>query len=146
LKLNIFIINHIGPMPKKNDKPEILIRLDKWLWCARFYKTRNIAANALKTGKVTANGERAKPSKMVKAGDTLNIRKGPYSHVITLLGLARSRKSATGAALLYEESSESISERELVASRLKVEAALMPATKGRPSKKDRRSIIKFKNL
>ncbi len=146
MKLNIFIINHIGPMPKKNDKPEILIRLDKWLWCARFYKTRNIAANALKTGKVTANGERAKPSKMVKAGDTLNIRKGPYSHVITLLGLARSRKSATGAALLYEESSESISERELVASRLKVEAALMPATKGRPSKKDRRSIIKFKNL
>ena len=133
-------------MPKKNDKPEILIRLDKWLWCARFYKTRNIAANALKTGKITANGERAKPSKMVKAGDTLNIRKGPYSHVITLLGLARSRKSATGAALLYEESSESISERELVASRLKVEAALMPATKGRPSKKDRRSIIKFKNL
>ena len=146
MKLNIFIINHIGPMPKKNDKPEILIRLDKWLWCARFYKTRNIAANALKTGKITANGERAKPSKMVKAGDTLNIRKGPYSHVITLLGLARSRKSATGAALLYEESSESISERELVASRLKVEAALMPATKGRPSKKDRRSIIKFKNL
>ncbi len=133
-------------MPKKNEKTEILIRLDKWLWCARFYKTRNIAANALKTGKITANGERAKPSKMIKAGDTLNIRKGPYSHVITLLGLARSRKSATGAALLYEESSESISERELVASRLKVEAALMPATKGRPSKKDRRSIIKFKNL
>jgi len=133
-------------MPKKNEKTEILIRLDKWLWCARFYKTRNIAANALKTGKITANGERAKPAKMVKAGDTLNIRKGPYSHVITLLGLARSRKSATGAALLYEESSESISERELVASRLKVEAALMPATKGRPSKKDRRSIIKFKNL
>jgi len=133
-------------MPKKNEKTEILIRLDKWLWCARFYKTRNIAANALKTGRITANGERAKPSKMVKAGDTLNIRKGPYSHVITLLGLARSRKSATGAALLYEESSESISERELVASRLKVEAALMPATKGRPSKKDRRSIIKFKNL
>ena len=146
MKLNIFIINHIGPMPKKNEKTEILIRLDKWLWCARFYKTRNIAANALKTGKITANGERAKPSKMVKAGDTLNIRKGPYSHVITLLGLARSRKSATGAALLYEESSESISERELVASRLKVEAALMPTTKGRPSKKDRRSIIKFKNL
>lgn len=145
MKLNIFI-NHIGPMPKKNEKTEILIRLDKWLWCARFYKTRNIAANALKTGRITANGERAKPSKMVKAGDTLNIRKGPYSHVITLLGLARSRKSATGAALLYEESSESISERELVASRLKVEAALMPATKGRPSKKDRRSIIKFKNL
>ena len=68
------------------------------------------------------------------------------NELITLLGLARSRKSATGAALLYEESSESISERELVASRLKVEAALMPATKGRPSKKDRRSIIKFKNL
>ena len=146
MKLNIFIINHIWPMPKKNEKTEILIRLDKWLWCARFYKTRNIAANALKTGKITANGERAKPAKMVKPGDSLNIRKGPYSHVITLLGLARSRKSATGAALLYEESSESISERELVASRLKVEAALMPTTKGRPSKKDRRSIIKFKNL
>ena len=133
-------------MSKNNEKPDIVIRLDKWLWCARFYKTRNIAANALKTGKVTANGDRAKPSKTVKPGDSLNIRKGPYHYAITVLDLAKSRRSAAGAALLFEEQPESISERETVAARLKAEAALMPITKGRPSKKDRRSIIKFKNL
>ncbi len=133
-------------MPRNNEKTEVLTRLDKWLWCARFYKTRNIAANALKTGKVTANGDRAKPSKTVKPGDKLDIRKGPYHHAITVLDLAKSRKSAAGAALLYEESPASISKRESVAIQLKAEAALMPTTKGRPSKKDRRSIIRFKNL
>ena len=133
-------------MPKKSDKIDVLIRLDKWLWCARFYKTRNIAANALKTGKITTNGDRAKPSKTVKPGDKLNIRKGPYHYVITVLELAKSRKSAAGAALLYEESPESISKRESLATQLKAEAILMPTTKGRPSKKDRRSIIKFKSL
>ena len=133
-------------MPKSNEKTDTLIRLDKWLWCARFYKTRSIASNALKTGKVTANGERAKPSKTARPGDKLNIRKGPYNYDITVLDLAKSRRSATGAALLYKESPESISERELLAAQLKAEAALMPTTKGRPSKKDRRLIIKFKNL
>ena len=133
-------------MSRNNEKTDVLVRLDKWLWCARFYKTRNIAANALKTSKVTANGERAKPSKTVKPGDSLDIRKGPYHYVITVLELAKSRKSAAGAALLYEESPESISIRESLATQLKAEAALMPTTKGRPSKKDRRSIIKFKSL
>ena len=133
-------------MPKDNDKTNDLIRLDKWLWSARFYKTRSIAADALKTGKITANGERAKPSKSVKPGDILNIRKGPYRYAITVLGLAKSRQSAAGASLLFKESPESISERELLASQLNAEAALTPSTKGRPSKKDRRSIIKFKNL
>ena len=133
-------------MSRNNENTDVLTRLDKWLWCARFYKTRNIAANALKTGKVTANGERAKPSKAVKPGDSLDIRKGPYHYVITVLELAKSRKSAAGAALLYEESPESISKRESLATQLKAEAILMPTTKGRPSKKDRRSIIKFKNL
>jgi ribosome-associated heat shock protein Hsp15 len=132
-------------MPRNNEKTDVLIRLDKWLWCARFYKTRSIAADALKTGRVTANGDRAKPSKTVKPGDKLDIRKGPYHYVITVLDLAKSRKSAADAALLYEESPESISKRESLAAQLKAEASLMPATKGRPSKKDRRSIIKFKN-
>jgi len=133
-------------MPKSSDKTDVSIRLDKWLWCARFYKTRNIAANSIKTGKVTANGARAKPSKTVKPGDKLNIRKGPYHYVITVVELAKSRKSAVGAALIYEESPESISERESLATQLKAEAALMPTIKGRPSKKDRRLIIKFKNV
>jgi ribosome-associated heat shock protein Hsp15 len=133
-------------MPNNYEKTDTLIRLDKWLWCARFFKTRSIAAAALKTGKVSANGERAKPSKTIRPGDKLNIRKGPYHYVITVLDLAKSRRSATDAALLYEESSKSISERELLAAQLKAEAALTPTTKGRPSKKDRRSIIKFKNF
>ena len=77
-------------MPRNNEKTDVLIRLDKWLWCARFYKTRSIAADALKTGRVTANGDRAKPSKTVKPGDKLDIRKGPYHYVITVLDLAKS--------------------------------------------------------
>ncbi|MFT5425980.1 MAG: ribosome-associated heat shock protein Hsp15 [Gammaproteobacteria bacterium] len=133
-------------MSKNNEKPDIPIRLDKWLWCARFYKTRSIATDALKTGKVTVNGERAKPSKSVKPGDLLDIRKGPFHHMITVIDLAKSRKSATDAAFLYEESPDSIRKRELVAARIKAESILTPTTKGRPSKKDRRSIIKFKNI
>lgn len=130
-------------MPENNEISANL-RLDKWLWCARFYKTRSIAADALKTGKIMINGDRAKPSKNVKAGDQLELRKGPYRYSITVLALAKSRKSATDAALLYEESAESISKRELLATQLKAEAAINPVTKGRPTKKDRRSIIKFK--
>ncbi len=130
-------------MPENNEKTTPL-RLDKWLWCARFYKTRSIAADALKTGKVTINGDRAKPSKTVTPGDELELRKGPYRYNITVLGLAKARKSAKDAALLYEESAESISKREQLASQLKAEAAINPVTKGRPTKKDRRSIIKFK--
>ena len=133
-------------MTKKNKNTDIPIRLDKWLWCARFYKTRSIATDALKTGKVTVNGERAKPSKSVKPGDILNIRKGPFHHIITVIDLAKSRKSASGAAHLYEESTDSIIKRELVAARVKADSVLMSSTKGRPSKKDRRSIIKFKNI
>jgi ribosome-associated heat shock protein Hsp15 len=133
-------------MTKKNENSDIPIRLDKWLWCARFYKTRSIATDALKTGKVIVNGERAKPSKSVKPGDLLDIRKGPFHHMVTVIGLAKSRKSAADAAHLYEESPDSIIKRELVAARIKAEAILTPTTKGRPSKKDRRSIIKFKNI
>lgn len=132
-------------MPKNNEKTDVLTRLDKWLWCARFYKTRSIAANALKTGKVTINGERAKPSKIVKAGDNLNIRKGSYHYGITVLGITRSRRSAADTAQLYEESIESKTKRELLIEQLKLDAVLMPTTKRRPSKKDRRTIIKFKN-
>ena len=131
-------------MPGNNEKIAPL-RLDKWLWCARFYKTRSTASEALKTGKVMINGDRAKPSKTVRPGDVLNIRKGPYKYTITLLSLAKTRKSAADASLLYEESPESMKERELLASQLKAEAAMSPSSKGRPSKKDRRSIIKFRN-
>ena len=133
-------------MSKNNEKPDILIRLDKWLWCTRFYKTRSIATDALKAGKISVNGERAKPSKSVKPGDILNIRKGSYHHLITVIRLAKSRKSAADAALLYRESQDSIIKRELLTARLKAESALMPSTKGRPGKKDRRSIIKFKHI
>ena len=128
-----------------NNEKTASLRLDKWLWCARFYKTRSIAAEVLKTGKVMINGDRAKPSKTVKPGDILNIRKGPYHYAITVLSLAKSRKSPTDASLLYEESPESMKQRELLASQLKAESVMSPSSKGRPSKKDRRSIIKFRN-
>lgn len=129
----------------RNNEKTAPIRLDKWLWCTRFYKTRSISTAALKTGKVMINGDRAKPSKIVKPGDMLNIRKGPYLYAITVLSIAKSRKSSIDASLLYEESPESIKQRELLASQLKAEAAMSPSSKGRPSKKDRRSIIKFRS-
>ncbi len=131
-------------MTKKKETIDISIRLDKWLWCARFYKTRHIAASALKAGKITANGERAKPSKRVQTGDILNIHKEAFCHTVTVKDVTQSRKSASDTALLYEESPDSIIKRELVATRIKAESLMTPTSKGRPGKKDRRSIIKFK--
>ena len=129
----------------KNNEKNTPLRLDKWLWCARFYKTRSIAADALKAGKVMINSDHAKPSKIVRPGDLLHIRKGLYRYTVRVLSLAKSRKSASDASLLYEESLESMKERKILASQLKAGAAMFPSSKGRPTKKDRRSIIRFKN-
>ena len=84
------------------------VRLDKWLWAARFFKTRALAATAIETGKVEVNGERAKRAKALQVGDSLRIRIGPYNHIVTVRALSENRGPAPVAAKLYEETEESL--------------------------------------
>ncbi len=122
------------------------MRLDKWLWCARFYKTRSLATNAIKSGKVTVNDIRAKSAKLIRVDDRLIIRRGPYRFLITILTLTTARKSASEAALLYQENQESIDARNVLATQIKNNAAPYPGTRGRPTKRDQRELRKFKEI
>jgi len=119
------------------------LRIDKWLWAARFYKTRSLAADAVEGGKVQVNGERVKPAKALKPGDLLSIRNGPYAWEITVFALSERRGSAAEAAKLYSESDESRKAREDKIALMKVERQSNPFPGGRPTKKARRQIIKF---
>jgi len=123
---------------------DIRVRIDKWLWAARFFKTRSLAAEAVEGGKVQVNGERVKPAKMLKPGDALSIRNGPYAWEITVFALSERRGSAAEAAKLYSESDESRKAREDKIALMKVERQSNPFPGGRPTKKARRQIIRFK--
>ncbi len=119
------------------------VRIDKWLWAARFYKTRGLSAEAVEGGKVQVNGERVKPAKALKRGDTLVIGNGTYVLEITVLAMSERRGPAPEAAKLYEESPESRKAREQVAATIKAENQSNPFPGGRPTKKQRRQIIRF---
>lgn len=114
------------------------VRLDKWLWAARFFKTRSLAAAAVQGGKVHVRDERAKPARAVRVGDELRIRRGPYEWVVTVKGLSARRGPATEAALLYEETRESVRNREAARALMQAQAAPFREHGGRPTKKDRR--------
>ena len=119
-------------------------RLDKWLWAARFYKTRGLAAEAIAGGKVQVNGERVKRAKTLRLGDEVRIRQGPYEHQVVVRELSGSRGPAARAISLYEETPESRAAREMMAIQLKsLHSAFMPEP-GRPTKKDRREINRLK--
>jgi len=120
------------------------MRLDKWLWAARFYKTRTLAAEAVAGGKVKLNGERVKPAKAVRVNDAVRIARGPYEYAVRVLALSARRGSAKEAALLYEESESSQAARKGLADRLAAERRHVAHADGRPSKKERRQIIQFK--
>ena len=127
-------------MPTSDSNPS-KVRLDKWLWAARFFKTRSLAADAIGAGKVQVNGDRPKPAKLLQLGDEVSIRLGPYQHVVTVRGLSERRGPATVAATLYEETAESLAAREKLADQLRMApAAFVFEEKGRPTKKDRRDI------
>ena len=113
-------------------------RIDKWLWAARFFKTRSQATDAVTGGKVEVNGESAKPSKIVKAGDRIRLRIGPTEYRLTVTRIGERRGSAAIAQSLYDESPESLAERERVAAQRRFASAPGYEEKGRPSKKDRR--------
>jgi ribosome-associated heat shock protein Hsp15 len=119
-------------------------RIDKWLWAARFYKTRSLAADAVAGGKVQVNGERVKRAKPLQVGDEIRIRQGPYEHLVVVRELSGRRGPAAQAATLYEEKPSSRAAREALAIQLKsLHAAFVPE-RGRPTKKDRREIEKLK--
>jgi ribosome-associated heat shock protein Hsp15 len=112
------------------------LRLDKWLWAARFYKTRTVAVEAIDAGHVAVNGERAKPAKMLKAGDRVVVRRAPFEHDVTVKALSDKRGPAAIAATLFEETGESRARRTAIAAEMK--AMPQPRFKGRPTKKTRR--------
>ena len=126
------------------DDADDRVRIDKWLWAARFYRTRSIAAAAVDGGKVQVNGERAKPSKPLKVGDHLTVRTGPYTWEISVAALSERRGRALEAQRLYAEKPESRQAREQKAAMLKVERQSIPYTKGRPTKRARRQLAKLK--
>ena len=114
------------------------MRLDRWLWAARFYKTRSLATDAVAGGRVHVGGRAAKPSREVRAGDVLEITKGQVRLEVVVRGLAGRRGPASEAALLYEETEESRAARERLAEQRKLAAAARPDHGGRPTKRERR--------
>jgi ribosome-associated heat shock protein Hsp15 len=117
-----------------------MVRVDKWLWAARLAKTRALAAEAVKGGRVEVNGQRVKPSKDVKPGDELQITSGPYRRTVIVTALAERRGPAKEAALLYQETAESIAARERIAAERRLTAMPAPERGGRPTKRDRRRL------
>jgi ribosome-associated heat shock protein Hsp15 len=120
------------------------IRLDKWLWAARFYKTRALAAEAIAGGKVQVNGDRTKRARPLQVGDEIRVRQGPYEHRVVVKALSERRGPAVQAAGLYEETAESRRVREAMAAQLKLLNATFDREYGRPTKKDRREIDRLK--
>ena len=121
------------------------VRLDKWLWAARFYKTRQLASEAISGGKVHVNGQRTKPGKDVKIGNLLTISKDKLRWEITVVAIQGQRRSAKEAALLYQESAESLAKRELQIIQNREQRELFDVSSSqKPNKKDRRLIHRFK--
>jgi ribosome-associated heat shock protein Hsp15 len=119
-------------------------RIDKWLWAARFFKTRSQATAAVTGGKVEVNGDAAKPSKTVKAGDRIHLRLGPAEYRLTVTAIGERRGSAAVAHSLYEESPESVAARQKIAAERRFSSAPSYEEKGRPSKKDRRDLERWR--
>jgi ribosome-associated heat shock protein Hsp15 len=119
-------------------------RVDKWLWAARFFKTRGLAADAIDGGKIEVNSARARRSRRLSAGDVLRIRLGPYEHVVTVKALSNRRGPAGIAAGLYEETAESRKAREILATKIKAANTSFLFEKGKPSKKERRDLLRVK--
>jgi len=120
------------------------VRLDKWLWAARFFKTRSLASEAIAGGKVQVNGDRAKRARPVQVGDEVRVRQGPYEFYLVVRALSARRGPASAAAELYQERPESRAAREAMALQLKTLHVAFVSEKGRPTKKDRREIERLR--
>jgi len=119
------------------------LRLDKWLWAARFFKTRSLAHKAIDGGKIRLNGLNCKPSRLVELGDSLRIHRDDGEYTVTILALSAQRRPAKEAGLLYEESPESLARRELASSQRRLQSYSAPHPDRRPDKKARRQLIRI---
>lgn len=128
-------------MPASDNN--VSLRIDKWLWAARFYKTRGIAADAVKRNKVQLNEARTKPSHAVKTGDQLTIRREREEMTIIVAAISPNRRPAREAQLLYSETEESRSQRELASEQRRLLTAAIPTPDRRPGKRERRQIRQF---
>ncbi|MCK3657928.1 heat-shock protein [Pasteurellaceae bacterium Pebbles2] len=127
----------------KNDENDDDVRLDKWLWAARFYKTRTIAKEMIDGGKVHYNGQRTKPNKSVEVGAKIKLRQGNEEKEVNVIALSAQRRGAPEAQLLYTETEQSQIQREKMALARKMN--VMPHPDRRPNKKERRDLLKFKH-
>jgi len=130
-------------MPEKPEPPDRRVRLDQWLFAARLYKTRSIAAQAIDAGRARVDGQRVKPSQAVKAGVRITVRKESLVWNVEVTGVAATRGPASEAAKLYRESPEDTALREEAIARRKAAAVSAPRTVGRPTKRDRRKLHSF---
>ncbi|MFI8417324.1 ribosome-associated heat shock protein Hsp15 [Serratia sp. NPDC078593] len=129
---------------KTKENPDDAVRLDKWLWAARFYKTRALAREMVDGGKVHYNGQRSKPSKIVERNAEIKLRQGNEERTVIVLATTSQRRGASEAQLMYQETETSIANREKMAQARKMNALTMPHPDRRPDKKERRDLIKFK--
>lgn len=120
------------------------VRLDKWLWVARFFKTRAAAAQAIAAGRVEVNGVQAKPARPLAVGDRLRVRKPPYAFLVRVVALSAQRGSAKVAAGLYEEDAAGKASRERLARQLRIAPTPAFEGKGRPTKRDRRELERLR--
>lgn len=121
------------------------VRLDKWLWAARFFKTRSVAREAVAGGKVQLNGNRAKPGRSLNLGDELRIQRAEEEYTITIVDLSVRRGPAAAARLMYEESEENRIKRENLAEERKLNREQDAMHEGRPDKRQRRRLLRFKS-
>ena len=126
------------------SEKEKSVRLDKWLWAARFYKTRNIARTMIEGGKVDYNGVRAKPSRTVEIGAKVKLLQGNVRKEVEILSISDFRGPASVAQLLYKETEESIVQRTKIQEQMKLRALLAPHPDNRPNKKERRELLELK--
>ena len=121
------------------------VRLDKWLWAARFFKTRALAAQAISAGKVEVNGAKAKRAKSLHVGDRLSVRKGPFGYVLAVRALSEQRGPIAVAATLYAEEAAGKAARERLAEQLRIAPSPAYEGKGRPTKRDRRELERWRD-
>ncbi|MFD1805914.1 ribosome-associated heat shock protein Hsp15 [Pasteurella oralis] len=129
---------------EKKQQEQEDVRLDKWLWAARFYKTRTIAKEMIDGGKVHYNGQRTKPNKSVEVGGIIKLRQGNEEKEVEVIALSSQRRGAPEAQLLYKETEKSVEQRAKMAIARKINTLTMPHPDRRPNKKERRDLLKFK--
>ncbi len=134
----------VGPVSDQSRPPD-QIRIDRWLWAARFYKTRSRAKIAIAGGEIHVNGAKAKPSREVRIFDNLSIRRGNHEIYIVVVALSDQRGSANVAEALYSETPESVERRTALKAQRRMERAGLRMPKSKPSKRDRRHLMRMKS-